>query len=59
MLLKHIEYMICGSKNHLFALGKNDCLQNVYHLSNVSHLYSVRVEVEQVQIDGGKYSISH
>ena len=58
MAAVHLEDIVCRCLDHLLAFGEDDCLQNVYELGNVGHLYALAVLVEDVEVDAGDECIS-
>ena len=59
MVFVHIKYMISRSFDHLAALGQYHSLQDVDHLGDICHFYTVTVFVEDVQVDPCYQGIPH
>ena len=51
--------MVCRSEDHLIALGKDHRLENVHDLSDVSHLETVSVTMEDVERHRCNHSVTH
>src|SRR6185369_1467507 len=55
----HLEHVIRWSQHHLLAICQCHRLQHVHHLRDVGHLHSIRVVVENVEIDCSDDGIAH
>ena len=49
MYVIHLEHIVSRSQHHLVSFCQNHRLQYIYYLSNVSHLNSVSIFMEDVQ----------
>ena len=58
MILVHIENVVGWSLDHLLAICEDNRLKNIDHLGNISHLDSVAVLVENIEVDTGNKRIS-
>ena len=59
MVFVHIKYMIGRGLDHFAAFGQDYGLQDVYHLGDVCHFYTITVFVEDVQVDTCYQGIAH
>ena len=56
---EHLEHMICRRPDHLVAFSEDDSLKHVYKLCYISHLYSLAVLVEHIEVDRSDQRVSY
>src|SRR5210317_72198 len=52
MHLEHLKYPVRWRPQHAWTICQDHRLQNIHHLSDVGHLDTVRMSVENMKIQG-------